>query len=520
MQIDLPGYKVENLLGQGGMAAVYRAKQLRLDRDVAIKILNPAYTSDKNYCERFLREARIAAKLAHSNIVQIFDADVYEDNYYLTMELVPGGELHAHMRRGLTANEIIGVLEPLCSALDHAHKQGYIHRDIKPTNILFRQDGTPVITDFGIARPMQSETGLTLTGTMVGTPKYMSPEQALAKDLDAKSDLYSLAVITYEMFTGVPPYLSDSSVSVAIKHINDPIPQLPRGFEPLQAFFNQALAKDPAQRFENGKFFIGALKKAVQKLDETQALSVDTKAITVLSNSSDETIKSTAIEGEYISKITRPVTQALRKILEITGISTSPQRKGIVKGFVFAASIVLIVFAAGTLKNNFSEQPGPQSESQSQSQSQPEADNTIVSAESDIPEEVIQPPVKEPEPKIVKASAPPPPPADAGLDEKTKRTIAAYLDKADRYLERDSATRADKIYLRIERLAPKHPALKPLGVRIADSYVVLAQREIDKKDWEDVDVWVARGLKHVPNHQKLKQMSTYAREQINLKARR
>ncbi|MFC1748716.1 protein kinase [Pseudomonadota bacterium] len=267
MDISIEGYEIGEKIGRGGMAEVYRARHLRLDREVAIKLLLRHYSDDPSFAERFMREARIAAQLNHPNIVQIYDVNNFNDRLFIAMELVTNGDLSQKLLQQPNKDFAIKIFTQLCAALDYAHQKGYIHRDIKPANILFRDDDSLALSDFGIARAIRSETNLTLTGSVIGTPSYMSPEQAQGATLDSRSDLYSMAVIAYKFISGQLPYQADSSISLAIKHINEPIPLLLAPLTPMQAFFNTALAKDPKQRFPNGQAFIDAFTQALNSID-------------------------------------------------------------------------------------------------------------------------------------------------------------------------------------------------------------------------------------------------------------
>lgn len=268
MTLTIPGYEVFESIGEGGMAQVYRACHIRLDREVALKVMLSRFAKDPSFGDRFIREARIAANLNHPNIVQIYDVNRFDDTLFLSMEFVKGGDLTAQLREPLTKTRIANIIRDLSQALDYAHGSGYIHRDIKPANVLFRENGTLALSDFGIARAIHSDTHMTQTGMVVGTPSYMSPEQAQGKPLTGSSDLYSVAVIAYQLVTGKLPYQSESSISVAIKHISDPIPRVPTNLGPLQPFFNQALAKEQGDRFENGEIMAEAFAKALENVKD------------------------------------------------------------------------------------------------------------------------------------------------------------------------------------------------------------------------------------------------------------
>lgn len=252
MDVEIPGYKIVKEIGKGGMATVYVAVQNSFNRQVALKIMARHLTGDDVFSERFFREARIIASLNHRNIVPVFDVGRAGDHHYLSMEYLPGGDLKQRLKQGMRADEALHVIYEIAMALAYAHSKSYIHRDIKPENILFREDNTVVLTDFGIAKALDtSDCNMTSTGMIVGSPHYMSPEQALARDIDIRSDIYSLGVVFYEVLVGQPLYDANSSVAAAIKHISEPIPQLPETFSYLQPVLERMVAKTPEERFQS-----------------------------------------------------------------------------------------------------------------------------------------------------------------------------------------------------------------------------------------------------------------------------
>ena len=190
----------------------------------------PEFARDPERVERFEREVRAAAGLTHPNIVTVYEFGQGEGQHFYTMELMPGGDLKARIREhpdGMPAAEAVSVAAVVARALDYAHKRGLVHRDVKPENILFGEDGTPQLTDFGIARAMSEGTRMTAAGMIIGSPHYMSPEQAQRLAVDGRSDLYSLGVVIYEMLTGRLPFDTGDTLAVAYAHVNDPVPELP-----------------------------------------------------------------------------------------------------------------------------------------------------------------------------------------------------------------------------------------------------------------------------------------------------
>lgn len=281
----IPGYSISRPLGKGGMAVVYLATQDSSGHQVALKVMAKHLQADPSFGERFLREARICAELKHPNIVTIRDVGQHESYRYMAMEVLSGGDLKTRMKQGLPIRDSIDIVRGIAAGLDYAHKKNFIHRDIKPENILFRSDGTPVISDFGIARNTDPQSQMTKTGTVIGSPHYMSPEQAEAAQLDSRTDLYSLGVILYEMLTGRVPFKGESAISIGIKHITTPPPPLPSTVAHFQAFIDKALAKDRDERFQTGAELITALEEAIAGFSE------DTAATVVLSrNDAEQTI--------------------------------------------------------------------------------------------------------------------------------------------------------------------------------------------------------------------------------------
>ena len=248
-------YQVTHLVARGGMAQVYRAIDLQLDRPVALKVLFPELSVDRTFVERFRREAQAAANLSHPNIVPVFDWGEDAGAYFIVMEYINGRPLSAVLRdpQPIPPRQIAQIGAGVAAALAFAHRHGVVHRDVKPGNVLITPDGDVKVTDFGIARAVNTEESLTQTGAVMGTAAYFSPEQAEGKGVDARSDLYSLGVVLYEMAAGRPPFTGDSPVAVASKHVRD-TPELPRSVNPavppaLEAVIMKAMAKDPNARY-------------------------------------------------------------------------------------------------------------------------------------------------------------------------------------------------------------------------------------------------------------------------------
>jgi beta-lactam-binding protein with PASTA domain/tRNA A-37 threonylcarbamoyl transferase component Bud32 len=248
-------YELTHLIARGGMAQVYRAMDRQLERPVALKVLFPELSVDRTFVERFRREAQAAANLSHPNIVPVFDWGEDDGSYFIVMEYVEGRPLSAVLRdpQPMPPRQIATIGAGVAAALAFAHRHGVVHRDVKPGNVLITPDGDVKVTDFGIARAMNTEESLTQTGAVMGTAAYFSPEQAEGKGVDSRSDIYSLGVVLYEMAVGRPPFTGDSPVAVASKHVRD-MPVLPREANPtvppaLEAVIMKAMAKDPDDRY-------------------------------------------------------------------------------------------------------------------------------------------------------------------------------------------------------------------------------------------------------------------------------
>jgi eukaryotic-like serine/threonine-protein kinase len=266
-------YILEAKLGEGGMAAVFQAHHPQFDRPVAIKILPPTIGQDPSFQARFEREARTIAGLNHPNIIRIYDVDQADGLFYMVTDLLPGGTLEGRLREGgLDRKWSTDVIVKMAEALEYAHARGVIHRDIKPSNILLDADGQPVLADFGIAKLVQGDgdANLTAAGMVMGTPAYMAPEQLTGGQPDARSDIYSLGVVLYQLLAGRAPFTGDT-MAVVSAHLTKPPPPL-RDYVPdlppaLEAVVLQALSKQPEHRFKSAGVFSQALRNAAQDLE-------------------------------------------------------------------------------------------------------------------------------------------------------------------------------------------------------------------------------------------------------------
>src|SRR5213080_3775260 len=258
-------YRLDAVIGRGGMSTVYKAFDTVLERPVAIKLMHREIASDSEQLERFRREARSVAQLNHPHIVTVIDAGEDEGTPYIVFEFVDGETLKERIKRNgrLAIPEAIAYAIEIARALGAAHAQGIVHRDVKPQNVLIDEEGAAKVTDFGIARTLDQE-GLTADGRVLGTTDYVSPEQALGHPVTGQSDLYSLGIVLFEMLTGQVPFKGESQVAVAMKHVREELPDVqvrrPEVSSALAAVVDRATAKDLAERYADDHELIGDLE--------------------------------------------------------------------------------------------------------------------------------------------------------------------------------------------------------------------------------------------------------------------
>jgi serine/threonine protein kinase len=262
----IASYTLLEPIGHGGMAVVYRARQESLDRTVAVKVLSDNLAASTEFMERFRREARTAANLRHPNVITVHDFGQDERGVpYLVLEYIEGPTLADLMDAGLDDSRVPGLLDQIAAGLDYAHARGVIHRDIKPGNVLITEDGRAVLADFGLAWLLEGA-HLTLTGGVIGTPEYMSPEQAAGEPIDHRSDVYALGVVLYEMLVGERPFVAETPIGVLLKHLQDPAPPLLDARPDLPPAVGQvvdrSLLKDPAQRYASAGELARAFREA------------------------------------------------------------------------------------------------------------------------------------------------------------------------------------------------------------------------------------------------------------------
>ena len=264
------GYEIQGIIGQGGMATVYRAQQVSMKRVVAMKVLPQQFVTDDTYMQRFSREVEIVSKLEHRNIVPVYDYGQHNGQPYIVMRYMSGGSVDDMLADGpLDVEKSLNIIQQIAPALDYAHSKDILHRDLKPSNILLDDDGGAYLTDFGIARILGQQPGSTITTQgVVGTPSYMSPEQAQGHELDGRSDVYALGVTLFEMTTGRRPFISDTPYSIAVMQVTTPPPS-PRAYNPsipmqVEQVILKALKKRADERYASAFIMAEALKRALE----------------------------------------------------------------------------------------------------------------------------------------------------------------------------------------------------------------------------------------------------------------
>jgi serine/threonine protein kinase len=283
---EIGQYKIESMIGKGGMASVYKAYQPSISRYVAIKVLADDYAKDVNFLKRFEGEGRAVAALEHPNILPVYDFGFHSDRPYMVMRYIDSGTLAEMIAEqpDLNYSRIVELVGGVAAALDYAHTQGIVHRDIKPTNIMIDRHGQALLTDFGLAKAITTseKSRLTQAGTVVGTATYMSPEQAADEPLDGRSDIYSLGVVLFELLTGVPPFDGETMVAIALKHINEPTPSIrainPEIPEAFEAVVENAMQKWPDERYQTATEFRQSLEAALATVNtDTRLKAIDRK---------------------------------------------------------------------------------------------------------------------------------------------------------------------------------------------------------------------------------------------------
>ncbi len=457
--MEVEGYEIKRELGKGGMATVYLAVQESFDREVALKIMAPQLVADSTFAERFLREARIVAHLAHPNIVSVYDVGVSNNNYFLAMELHTGGDLASKIAGGISHAKAIDILCQIGAALQYAHSNGYVHRDIKPGNVLFSHHGHVVLTDFGIAKAADASTDLTQVkrvvgeremtreGSIVGTPSYMSPEQARAQSVDGRADIYSLGIMLHEMLTRQVPYQSPDHFAVAIMHINEPLPTLPEEHSVFQPVLEKLLAKEKDDRYQTGAELIEALDELSKVVGTPKPTPEEQRTIIVRPGDVPRTARP---EGN--------------RNLQLAG--------GAVGIAAIAAGIYFLV----------SSPPGPDLTT---------AERSEVVTESGGGKEVTPPATRDDVPTDTKAAR------------ITELLAAAEVDISKNHLASPTGDNALEKYAQVFQLDPGSREAREGQVKVADRYLSLAKDAVRRRRVSSARRYVDKVAEFAPAHPEL-----------------
>ncbi len=327
-------YQILEQIGLGGMATVYKAYQPGMNRLVALKVLPEHYARDPRFVKRFEREAQVVAKLEHRNIIPIYDYGSHDNITYLAMRYLQAGTVKDILAHGaLPLNDVAKLLSDISSALDYAHSQGIIHRDVKPSNVLVDKQGNAYLTDFGIAKVLEGTADFT-GSSVLGTPTYMAPEQTLGKPATAQSDIYSLGVMLYEMVVGKPPFEADTPMAIALMHVHEPLP-LPRKIkeeipEAVELVILKALAKNPKDRFQTANELAQAFTSAIS----AESVSTSSRLIELASG---------AAEGKGSEEVTYDIRE------EVKRKERTEKRKKVMRFVPFAVGGIVVIGLIGVI---------------------------------------------------------------------------------------------------------------------------------------------------------------------------
>jgi len=520
------------------VSTVYLAVQESLEREVALKVMAPALAAEPNFTERFIREGRTIAQLAHPGIITIYDISVAEYQHYIAMEYLAGGSLKLRMLKPLPVANALAILRQVAAALGYAHQKGFVHRDVKPENIIFRDPNTAVLTDFGIAKSTGSETHLTSIGVIVGTPRYMSPEQADGRGTDPRSDIYALGVVLYEMLAGRPPYDAKESIALLYSHINDPIPELPDESSALQPLINDMMAKDPDERVPDCETLVELVRRAQRgqrvasrtpppltapartpvrrqgawpiALWTGIALAVTfivAAAIRTMMQEPEQDRQSTVAIKE--STATLPPLPAPQRAAPATSATPKAGSTGTKSGANKVAPVTEIAVMATPPPVNRAA-PAPPNTSADRAEKQ-----DAVSAKPDTP--ALAPASTQVATSRPAQSAPPP--RRARSSPAQPEQVAALLKRADSQLVQERLSHppgdnAISTYQEVLKIAPDNTAAKAGLRKVADRYVTLAREKIAEKNYESAGLYIERGLTAMPRHEELGALQVTVRNRI------
>ena len=506
--MKIPGFKIERLIAEGGMASVYLAVQESLNRRVALKVLRK-FDSSKQ-AERFLHEGRIIASLNHRNIITIHDIGAVGDQHYIAMEYLEGGSLGDRIDEGMQLPEALDLVESIAACLEFVHRREIVHRDVKPSNILFHADGTPKLTDFGIAKQLDEDQDLTMDGSALGSPYYLSPEQAEGRTLDGRSDIYGLGIILYQMLTGQRPYAERSHVETIVAHLTHPVPVLPDEFSSCQDLLDRMIAKAPENRVASAQELVD-LVRAVRLIDskataggaENGLARQSGKWLRWLAEGGADVWRSSSIEFKI----------ALAMLALALGIGTFLLQRdlGIHQETAVEAHWVP---DADVPVRRMPERPVPEL-SRAKAEAEPETEEMTVVPPLPVATPVDTPQSLEPgDPELAQAAEPEPDNASVVQDtevplpalesavmapDQFEQSIDRWLKAADQALEEYRLTtppddNAYAYYQKVMVLDPAHQEGRAGITKIAERYAALARRELTGRDYRKARLYVRRGL--------------------------
>lgn len=458
--MNIPGYTIDRLIAEGASASVYLALQQSLGRTVALKVLDKLDNAEQS--KRFLAEGGLIASLNHRNINTLYDVGRFGDHHYLAMEYLEGGSLAERIAKGMRLSAALDVLEAMATCLDFLHGKGIVHRDVKPANILFHADGTPKLTDFGIAKQLGQDQQLTLEGATLGSPHYLSPEQATNQVLDGRSDIYSLGIVFYEMLTGNRPFSENSHVQTIVAHLNQPVPKLPEHLASYQPLLERMLAKEPQERFGSAAELLGYIRGLRQSNPEQPLAFWQTPSYALGSAG----LLAVTIISAYL------IWPTPAQLAEAT--TTKPPE---------ASEVV----AADTATASIDEPVAPPETAATQTamiEPQPPIDEPAAAApEAHAPVAAPPAPIHEPPPSLV--------------DTWLARAEQAYLQNRLTLPEDDNAL---AYYNRVLAEQPGHPGAEAGIARIVERYHGMAGRALARGQTARAERYVKRGLNIDPQH--------------------
>jgi tRNA A-37 threonylcarbamoyl transferase component Bud32 len=483
MDPRIPGYQIVRPIAEGGMAAVYLAIQESLERQVALKLLKNIDNAVQS--SRFRNEGRIIASLNHRNIITIHDIGVVGERHYISMEYLEEGDLEKRIGAGMSPEAALELVGVIGDCLDFLHRRGIIHRDIKPANILFRKDGTPVLTDFGIAKQLDQDIRLTLDSTALGSPCYLSPEQAECKPLDGRADIYGLGIILYEMLTGVKPFQGNSPIETILAHLTTPCPALPAELARFQRLLDRMIAKAPDGRYASAGEMVEAIRALREQRPQGLPATIAAGVVRELRNSAIPT------RARHLAAVARRLIDAgwrqtrstrlpdrawaaWRKLTQILPEDTRLRR---------ATALVTVALLLSLAAGGFITKPAVQ-------------------------EQPVQAPAVEAatHPVVLRLSD------DLAMQhEHFLRLAREALD--DYRLTTPENNNAYYYYRRVLEDDPDNAEASAGVARIADTYANLTEREIDQFHYRKARAYLERGLAVDPGNErllKLKQTSAFS----------